>query len=990
MIHELLGDLLEQNESIWLEYKSFWYWNEGENQQKGWGEFLKDFAALFNTYTKQKDEKYFIIGFDERTKNVQNFNIDQNGNEINIFKDINLFKSKIIDKLKNHFKNLPDYRNSNNLNQIENLFEVEIIQTDSNIKILLIRIKSAPYLLELKKQLTGNETFRSGNIITRIEKDDNSPENTNANPNQIDELKKTVSEIQIKDFPEKEISIKKIVDVFKERNFPSARVEHKLNENNLSSGIYFEIYSIRGDYTPKIDFIYFSKHTSQKRALEHIEQKKLLDKDGTKIILVDEINKDKGKTDKERIQKIFKESFQYVEVYYLEEFAIEKLCKNLFNVDIFHEGNFDIQDFIKPFTDISDDKTADLLLNEWYHSPNEPLLVMKGIGGIGKTTVIKYFLDNLYKANNKNNLNILFINSHEIINDIMRNPTINDIFDFYEIIANKEQINDRFDKKLLELLIDSGNMIIVLDGLDEVIAKMGNKFKIKEFIEAIFKNYSETLAKTKIIITCRDYFWDKQEFNSIKTMSLEPFTKDMARKYFEKSFIKSDNKVNKVDKAVAQAENFASQENNNKNIFIPYILDMIKEGLLLESTSKGFSTNILLTNAITNDFIIAKSCEREIEKLDNLSIDKQIEIFIYIATKYNGAILKEHFCDIQNEFQIKSSEFIEKFQAHPLLENKNDKLLFRYDFFNEYFKNIKIAIFFQENDFSKINKELVEIINQHISYDGSLAKNLVERISRKIDLENLKFSILQFIDEQLFNLKDFSDEIKKRLNSSLFILLLKLENKNNTEQRTELLKEIYSQTDKNLIKNLCIINLHTTSLNKPLFDFKDFKFENCHFENYDFFTECKFNEKTFFTNTIFMSPLHRDNISTELTWDNIEKSSCNTEGIIEVLDNQKEKSEKKYDSLRKDLKQIFKFFWSSSAFKQKTEEEMYKKLRSNNQLLEILIGKGIILKKQVTTKQKRNDVAYSINSKYSNLRKIMEENDTCFEFEDIVRMVQYK
>ena len=46
---------------MWLEYKSFWYWNEGDSEQKGWGEFLKDFAALFNTYTKQKDEKYHSL-----------------------------------------------------------------------------------------------------------------------------------------------------------------------------------------------------------------------------------------------------------------------------------------------------------------------------------------------------------------------------------------------------------------------------------------------------------------------------------------------------------------------------------------------------------------------------------------------------------------------------------------------------------------------------------------------------------------------------------------------------------------------------------------------------------------------------------------------------------------------------------------------------------------------------------------------------------------
>ena len=88
----VIDTLLHENEKIWLEYKSYWYWCEGESQQRGWGEFLKDFVALFNTYSESMDKKYFVIGYDEVTKKRQNYNIDNNGNKLKIFDDLNKYK----------------------------------------------------------------------------------------------------------------------------------------------------------------------------------------------------------------------------------------------------------------------------------------------------------------------------------------------------------------------------------------------------------------------------------------------------------------------------------------------------------------------------------------------------------------------------------------------------------------------------------------------------------------------------------------------------------------------------------------------------------------------------------------------------------------------------------------------------------------------------------------------------------------------------------
>ena len=68
----------------------------------------------------------------------------------------------------------------------------------------------------------------------------------------------------------------KIVEIFKERNFPSGSIEHIENKDNLSSGVYYEIYRISNDYSSSIEFIYFSKHTVQHKTLENLVNNKTL------------------------------------------------------------------------------------------------------------------------------------------------------------------------------------------------------------------------------------------------------------------------------------------------------------------------------------------------------------------------------------------------------------------------------------------------------------------------------------------------------------------------------------------------------------------------------------------------------------------------------------------------------------------------------------------------------------------------------------------
>ena len=564
----------------------------------------------------------------------------------------------------------------------------------------------------------------------------------------------------------------------------------------------------------------------------------------------------------------------------------------------------------------------------------------------------------------------------------MKNPQIEDLFDFYQILAEKYQVKKMFDKNNLELSIDDGNLIIVLDGLDEVIAKIGSKFNINKFITSIFEEYSGNMGKAKIIITCRDYFWNKSIENDYKILSLnlKPFTKEMAKEYFGKHF----DTTSKVEKAVKLAEEF-SINNAEYNSYIPYVLDMIRENFLVDNEKNFIESQILLKEGSLTDFIIGKVCEREIVKLDNLSIDDQLELLMSIAFEYDGVVDDVHLKKLEKKANINS----EKFRAHPLLNYsiENQKLKFRYDFFNEYFKNIKLSQFIKHNDLNKISENMIDVLIQHVSYDGSLMKDLFKRLE-KLDFEELKTNILIYIKDELKNKRDLNDNIKNRINSSLFILLMVLGKCINKDSKTELMKEIYEE-ERGKIENLCLINLHSTN-SKITFDFSSLYFENCHFENYEHFSECNFNEKTFFSKCIFIAPLYKKSIHIKFSkknFDQSEQGQCQLDGLFEILEESENDQSDQEEVLRNELKRIFRLFWQGSTFKQKLKNEIRKKMKNNNQLIDLLVEKIIITEVKVVTSQKRHDKAYKINNKYSNLRKIMEENNTCSEFEEVVTIV---
>lgn len=97
----------------------------------------------------------------------------------------------------------------------------------------------------------------------------------------------------------------------------------------------------------------------------------------------------------------------------------------------------------------------------------------------------------------------------------------------------------------------SGNIIVVIDGIEEIESYMEENLDLQKFLTSL-KKLDESFLKTKVIITTREHFLDKikkidSENNlNIQYFRLQGFTKDNLEKFLSekyKSFPKNINKA---------------------------------------------------------------------------------------------------------------------------------------------------------------------------------------------------------------------------------------------------------------------------------------------------------------------------------------------------------------------------------------------------------------------------------------------------------------
>lgn len=700
------------------------------------------------------------------------------------------------------------------------------------------------------------------------------------------------------------------------------------NFNELSSyedktkKIGYQVFQEVDSVVKKVTFyLYLYEGIIQTQTLKHLQENlPQIFKEKNLIIF---IPREKNIVNPEVRKRNISEKFKPINLFFIDDFIREQCTPKIIQEE---KSNFlSISNFVLPILNNGhENETIDQYLIGWFEKNSDPILIVKGTGGIGKTTFSQFIAD---KAQKKYpNTTILFIDSVLIKDTLLKSKQngLFKIYNFYEALYDiTDSITEKLTEEVLRINIDSGNILLIIDGLDEVISKIPN-FNVKGFLKSIDES-SSALGGGKAIITCRTYFWDNAEFleDHFSIIELEPFNKNQTKQFFEKSFQSDETKIKK---AIKLANEFRYPKAENQNIYDPYVLDIVRSLINSEKESiemdlSSFSSK-LLNYENKNDYIIYRVCDRERKRIGQIKVDEQIKIFIYLAVEKRGIIKESNFKNAIEESLKKQIDNTnaEAFKSHPFLKFSDSNITFRYDFLGDLFRSMYIASYF---DFSTGKNELthylVDVIIESCWFGSPINQDIASRLLHWND-DDL-FNIINIIDQ--INCKEEIIESKKRKTiANLFNLCLVINQKyfgNDIIHNTELLKQLFSKTPKS-IETFAVINI--SGEQNIRFDFSNLIIQNAFIDNYSLFWDCNFNEETQFLRCHFINLTSKKKSSSvskatfiDCTYDNEMESSLKR---IELLDENRTEQSKIF------LNDFFHLFFSNGRLGRQWEDKIIK------------------------------------------------------------------
>lgn len=597
-------------------------------------------------------------------------------------------------------------------------------------------------------------------------------------------------------------------------------------------------------------FLYLYSGIFQKNTYNHLKLKYPEIFSHQKLVIL--IPKEKNQVNPEKRKSNISKLFQPLSIYYVDDFIREE-CTPIY---LTHKNEHEyssylfINNFISPKALYAGSTIeAKEFMKKWFSEIDKSITVIKGSGGIGKTTFVQYLADEFQSINPFSS--VVFIDSKEIYNELLRKEdsikSLN-VYSFYEAEYERHgNLDKKLNEDLFRLNLDAGNFILIIDGLDEIISKHPN-FNVDEFLKSI-ELYTSEMGSGKVIITCRTFFWEVSKFNSNKLQVIEllPFNMEQTTKYFDVSFQHDENKIRKAMKII---KDFKSPVATFEETFDPYVLDVVYKIISEDQTSIDFDIEFnskILEQTLKNDYIIYCICQREMYRVSQISIDDQINFFSYLSVKRRGIIAADNLKNEVPEALKKHIDFtnIQALKAHPFILVKGKSITFKYDFLTDYFKSILITRYIKlETNFDTVTEDFINIIAENCWYGSDMISNIKDRITNWGEDNLLKCS---YLIEQIEKYENIDKEQKLKAISGIFNICLSINSKkksNQIDENTSLIKSLFGKGN-NIISKLYIRNIHNGN-GIIKFNFENLIIEDSIFNNFQNFWYCRFNDKTFF------------------------------------------------------------------------------------------------------------------------------------------------
>lgn len=323
-------------------------------------------------------------------------------------------------------------------------------------------------------------------------------------------------------------------------------------------------------------------------------------------------------------------------------------------------------------------------------------------GGTGKTTLCQYIAS---EYQNPENAISVFIQSEELREsahvDGVDKSKIESVYDLYElysqVISAQGDTQLTYDKATFEVALITGRLVLVIDGMDEIISLFPETLNLESFLKSI-EDLNRQLASCKIVITSRNDVFDlelMEKFEHLDKYQLLGFDESACESYLSRRFRKLAQPDALKQKVLSNIRPLLISD--EKQRILPFVVDLLSS---LAEDSSDDEVNIDLSfdgkeyesNEDITDYLVYSVLRREWQRQKiEIPVEDVLEIFLEISSTHKDHFLKSDFEDVVNILGgDNSDELFTKMLRNPLLVIDGDLCRFKYDFIADYFKSLYI------------------------------------------------------------------------------------------------------------------------------------------------------------------------------------------------------------------------------------------------------------------------------------------------------------
>jgi hypothetical protein len=254
-------------------------------------------------------------------------------------------------------------------------------------------------------------------------------------------------------------------------------------------------------------------------------------------------------------------------VYYVDEYLYDNVIK-----DIPRQPLLNTDDFVPPMINFNGQHVGINSITHWIFSNTDSVVaIITGSGGIGKTTVCEKVHDTIVKDDER--IIAIFIDASKYI-EVFRRQGGDDSteYDLYNIFKECYPHANLIDRNSFYLNYSLGNLIIIFDGIDEILSTIPS-FNLRKFLKNL-ENVRASIGRGKILINCRDSYVSelrdlyRDKDSHLQIYELLGFSDEQARTFFEKTAF-GERSVNLCMKMVRE---IYSQSTDVEFKYPPFIL----------------------------------------------------------------------------------------------------------------------------------------------------------------------------------------------------------------------------------------------------------------------------------------------------------------------------------------------------------------------------------------------------------------------------------